>query len=97
LPAKLAIIFNDRGLLRGQRNGSILDRSRYFSFKQLLKYPHEAEGIPFQAHYFSENLVAPRIELGTSGYVARNSDHKAIEAVDSLKFKITIFIEPAFL
>jgi hypothetical protein len=44
-------------------------------FKQLLNYPHEAEGIPFQIHYFSENLVAPGIELGTSGSVGRNAGH----------------------
>jgi hypothetical protein len=28
-----------------------------------------------------ENLVAPRIEAGTSGSVARNSDHWTTEAV----------------
>jgi hypothetical protein len=33
----------------------------------------EAEWTPFQSHYFSEDLVAPGIEPGTSGYVARNS------------------------
>jgi hypothetical protein len=32
-------------------------------------------GTPFQTHYFSENLVAPGIAPGTSGSVARNSDH----------------------
>jgi hypothetical protein len=52
-----------------------LDRSRYFPFKELLNYPHEAEWTPFQTHYFSENLVAPGIEPRTSGFVARNSDH----------------------
>jgi len=30
---------------------------------------------PFQTHYYSENLVAPGIEPGTSVSVARNSDH----------------------
>jgi hypothetical protein len=35
----------------------------------------KAEWTPFQTHYFSENLVAPRIEPGTSGSVVRNSDH----------------------
>jgi hypothetical protein len=30
----------------------------------------------FQTHYFSENLVAPGIELGISDSVARNSDHR---------------------
>jgi hypothetical protein len=56
-------------------HGSILgflDRSRYYFF---LSCTHEAEWTPFQTHYFSENLVAPGIEPGTSGYVARNSDH----------------------
>jgi hypothetical protein len=33
-------------------------------------------GPPFQTHYFSENLVVPRIEPGVSGSVARNSDGK---------------------
>jgi hypothetical protein len=40
--------FADRGVSRGQRGGfptvvnlSFLDRSRYFSFKQLLIYPHK--------------------------------------------------------
>jgi hypothetical protein len=37
------------------------------------------EWTPFQTHNFSENLVAPGIELGTSGYVARNSDHQTTE------------------
>jgi hypothetical protein len=41
-----------------------LDWSRYFFFKQLLGCTHEAEWNPFQTHYFSENLVAPRIEPG---------------------------------
>jgi hypothetical protein len=41
-----------------------LDRSRYFSIKQLLSCTHEAEWTPFQTHYFSENLVAPGIESG---------------------------------
>jgi hypothetical protein len=40
------------------------DRSRYFSFKQLFNCTHETEWIPFQTHYFSENLVAAGIEPG---------------------------------
>jgi hypothetical protein len=40
-------------------NLGFLDRSHYFAFKYLLKYPHEAEWIPFQTHYFIENLVPP--------------------------------------
>jgi hypothetical protein len=42
--------------------GSILcflHRSRYF-----LNCDHEAEWTPFQTHYLSENLAAPRIEPG---------------------------------
>jgi hypothetical protein len=39
-----------------------LDRSHYFSIKQLLNCTHEAEWTPFQTHYFSENLVASGIE-----------------------------------
>jgi hypothetical protein len=35
----------------------------------------EVEWVPFQAHYFSENVVPPRMEHGTSGSVARSSDH----------------------
>jgi hypothetical protein len=34
-----------------------------------------------QTHYFTENLVAPGIEAGTSGTVARNSDHLTTETV----------------
>jgi hypothetical protein len=40
-----------------------------------LNRTHEAEWTPFQTHYFSENLLAPGIERGTSGSVARNSGH----------------------
>jgi hypothetical protein len=40
-----------------------LDRNRYFFFQVLLSCTHEAEWmIPFQTHYFSENLVSPGIE-----------------------------------
>jgi hypothetical protein len=42
-------------------NLGFLDRSRYFFFQVA---PLEAEWTPFQAHYFSENLVAPGIEHG---------------------------------
>jgi hypothetical protein len=56
-------------------NLSFLDRSLYFSFKQLLTYPHEAECTPVQTHYYAEKLVKPGIEPRTSGLAARNSDH----------------------
>jgi hypothetical protein len=72
--------FADRGLSRVQLGGSptvvnlsSLNRSRYFSFKYLLIYPHEAEWIPSQTHCYSENMVAPGTEPGTSESVARNS------------------------
>jgi hypothetical protein len=38
-------------------------------------YPREAKWTPFQYHYFSENLVGPGIEPGSSGSVARNCDY----------------------
>jgi hypothetical protein len=56
-------------------NSVFLTGAATFSFKLLLNYLHEAESTPFQTHYFSENLVEPGIESGTSGFVARNSDH----------------------
>jgi hypothetical protein len=40
-----------------------LDRSRYFSIKQLLSCTHEAECTSFQTHYFFF-LVVPGIEPG---------------------------------
>jgi hypothetical protein len=50
--------FSAQRVSRGQRNESptvvnfgFLDLSRYFPFKQLLNYPHEAEWTPFQTHY----------------------------------------------
>jgi hypothetical protein len=33
-------------------------------------------GIKTKTYYFSENVVAPKIEPRTSGSVARNSDHE---------------------
>jgi hypothetical protein len=67
--------FADREVSRGQRGGSLtavnlsfIDRSRYFSIKYLLIYAHEAEWTPFQTHRYAENLVAPGIERGTSGF-----------------------------
>jgi hypothetical protein len=72
-------------VLRGQRNGSPRSYSRFSWPEPLLFLPssssvvltttHEAEWTPFQTHCLSENLEAPGIEPGTSGSVARNSDH----------------------
>jgi hypothetical protein len=47
-----------------------------FSSKELFICTHEAEWTAFQAHYFSKNFVAPRIEPRASGSVARNSYHE---------------------
>jgi hypothetical protein len=44
----------------------------------------EAEWTPFQTHYFSENLIAPGIKPGTSGFVARNSRKPRLTAVGSI-------------
>jgi hypothetical protein len=45
------------------------------TIEETFKVPHEADWTPFQTQYFSENLVVPGIERGTSGSVVRNSDH----------------------
>jgi hypothetical protein len=50
-----------------------LDRSRYFSIKQLLSCTHKAEWTPFQTHYFSSGSAGNRTRA--SGSVAKNSDH----------------------
>jgi hypothetical protein len=78
--------FVDRRVSRDQHGGtptvvnlSFLDRNRYFSFKQLLLYAHEAEWTPLQTHCYSENLVEPEIEPETPGSAARNSEHQTIE------------------
>jgi hypothetical protein len=56
--------FADRGVLRGQRgecptavNPTFVDWSRYFTFKYLLIYAHEAKWNLFQNNCYSENLV----------------------------------------
>jgi hypothetical protein len=50
-----------------------LDRSHYFSIKQLLSCTHEAESNPFQTHYFFSGSAGNRTRA--SGSVAKNSDH----------------------
>jgi hypothetical protein len=65
-----------RGGSRTVVNPSFVDQSRYFSSKQLLIYPHEAEWTPYQTHCYTENLVAPGIEPRTSGSAVRSSDHR---------------------
>jgi hypothetical protein len=36
----------------------------------------KSDWTPFQTQYFAENVVALGIEPGTSGSIARNSDHE---------------------
>jgi hypothetical protein len=62
-------------------NLGFLNRVATYSFRLLLRYPHEAKQNHFQTHYYLENLVAPGIEPVTSKFVGRNSDHKNTEAV----------------
>jgi hypothetical protein len=72
-PSNLVPTFADRGVSRGQRGGSrtvvnlsFLDRSgSSFTLTR-------AKWTTFQTHCYSENLVAPGIEPGTSGLPARN-------------------------
>jgi hypothetical protein len=54
-------------------NFDFLDRSSYF-LEIAPQLSSREEWAPIQTHYFSENLAAPRIEPGTSEFVARNSD-----------------------
>jgi hypothetical protein len=74
--------FVDRRVSRGQLGGSprplisvcktgattFLSSSSSFILTRV-------EWTPFQNHCYSENLVAPGIEPGTSGLAARKSDH----------------------
>jgi hypothetical protein len=74
---------------RGQRDGSLgrilgfLDRSRYFSIKQLLNCTHEAEWAPFQTHYLFFGSAGNRTQA--SGSAAKNSDHQTTEAVGRIR------------
>jgi hypothetical protein len=63
------------GRIRTAVNLSFLNPNHYVSFKYLLSYPQEAKSTSFQAHCFSENLVASEIEPGTSVSAASLSDH----------------------
>jgi hypothetical protein len=44
-----------------------------------------AEWTPFQTHCYSESLVAPEIEPGTSGLAARNSDNENTDAACDMR------------
>jgi hypothetical protein len=52
-----------------------LDRSRYFSIKQLLSCTHEAGWTPFQTHYFFFCSGSAGNRNWASESVAKNSDH----------------------
>jgi hypothetical protein len=52
-----------------------LDRRRFFFQVFEVVVVVVVEWTPLQTHYFSENLVVPRIEPGASESVASNSDH----------------------
>jgi hypothetical protein len=90
MSAKLVPTFADRGYRvvsatdpHGRILGFLDSKPLLFHSSSSSVITHEAEWTPFQNHYFSENLVVPGIE---SGSVARNSDHKTIEAV---RYKLT--------
>jgi hypothetical protein len=63
---------------------SFLDQSRYFFIQvgRLGLYPYEAEWTLFQTHCYSRNLVAPRIEPGTS---------KSLQSVTCLKTATIVY------
>jgi hypothetical protein len=46
----------------------------------------------FQTHYFSENVVAPEIEPGTAGSIARASDYYSTEAVVQCSTKCRVYL-----
>jgi hypothetical protein len=70
-----------------------LDRSRYFSTKQLLSCTHEAEWTSFQTHYFFFSGSAGN-RTRASGSVAKNSrplDHRGGRHGDSFTFFFFFF------
>jgi hypothetical protein len=67
---------------RGQRYGSptvvnlsFLDGAVTFLSSNSTFILTRATWTPFHTHCYSENLVEPGIEPGTSGIAGRNSDH----------------------
>jgi hypothetical protein len=69
--AKLLPTFADRGCHvvsmtdPYSRNLDFLDRRHYFFFQVAPQLYSKSLWTPFQIHYFSENLVAPRMEAGS--------------------------------
>jgi hypothetical protein len=81
LSTNLVSTFVVRGVTRGQRGGSpavvnlsFLGQNRYFSSSSSSFNLTRAERTPLQTHCYSENLVAPGIELRTSVLAAINMD-----------------------
>jgi hypothetical protein len=78
----LVSTFVDREVSCGQRgesptvvNLSFLDRSRYFSFKQLLIYSHKSWVDPVPDTLLLRKSGSAGNRTRTSGLAARNSDH----------------------
>jgi hypothetical protein len=72
----------DRGVSRGQHGGTstvvnlrFLDRSRYFSFKYLLIYPHKGWVDPVLDPLLLRKSGSAGKRTQASGSAARNSDH----------------------
>lgn len=77
-------------LLNHQRNDSL---QPLISSNSLLSYSHEAERIPFQTHCFSENVIAPEIESGTSRSIVKYFDYNTTEAISKLLIDLKLSIE----
>jgi hypothetical protein len=60
-------------------NLDFLDWNRCLFFQMPPYYTDKTERTMFQTHYFSENLVAPEIELRTAGPVAKNPNNWTTE------------------
>jgi hypothetical protein len=64
LSAKLVPTFADRGVSRNHLGGSPTAVISVYRPEPLLNWTHKAEWTPLQIHYFSENVVAQKIEPG---------------------------------
>jgi hypothetical protein len=103
LLAKLLQTFTDRGcrvVNATDPHGRILDFLDWrccYCFPSNSSLVLEAELTPFQAHYFSEDLVAPRIEHGTSGSVARRSGRAHLLQLNLHPFSFNSFSAFSYL
>jgi hypothetical protein len=79
--AKLVPIFGDTGYRVVSMTNPYAHIFCFFRSEPLLSLSSSSSIVltrlsgPCSRHYFSENLVTPGIEPGTSGSVARNSEH----------------------